>query len=80
MKAIREFQGVNASVDGDKILIHHAIHLGMAAARLQPFDCAGDQTRGPIQPPGLARQVNDLAGRARAGKLTLTTLPEEPTR
>ena len=32
VKAIRDFPGVNASVDGDRILIHKAIHLGMAAA------------------------------------------------
>lgn len=71
VKAIREFPGVNASVDGDKILIHKAIHLGMAAALpsgnlIVPVIKHADQYN--LQ--GLARQVNDLAGRARAGKLT----------
>ena len=71
VKAIRDFPGVNASVDGDKILIHKAIHLGMAAALpsgnlIVPVIKHADQYN--LQ--GLARQVNDLAGRARAGKLT----------
>jgi len=71
VKAIRDFPGVNASVDGDKILIHRAIHLGMAAALpsgnlIVPVIKHADQYN--LQ--GLARQVNDLASRARAGKLT----------
>jgi len=71
VKAIRDFPGVNASVDGDKILIHKAIHLGMAAALpsgnlIVPVIKHADQYN--LQ--GLARQVNDLANRARAGKLT----------
>ena len=58
-------------MDGDKILIHKAIHLGMAAALpsgnlIVPVIKHADQYK--LQ--GLARQVNDLAGRARAGKLT----------
>ena len=71
VKAILDFPGVNASVDGDKILIHKAIHLGMAAALpsgnlIVPVIRHADQYN--LQ--GLARQVNDLASRARAGKLT----------
>ena len=71
VKAIRDFPGVNASVDGDKILIHKAIHLGMAAALpsgnlIVPVIKHADQYN--LQ--GLARQINDLASRARAGKLT----------
>ena len=71
VKAIRDFPGVNASVEGDKILIHKAIHLGMAAALpsgnlIVPVIKHADQYN--LQ--GLARQINDLASRARAGKLT----------
>ena len=71
VKAILDFPGVNASVDGDKILIHKAIHLGMAAALpsgnlIVPVIRHADQYN--LQ--GLTRQVNDLASRARAGKLT----------
>ena len=71
VKAIRDFPGVNASVDGDRILIHKAIHLGMAAALpsgnlIVPVIKHADQYN--LQ--GLARQVNDLASRAREGKLS----------
>jgi 2-oxoglutarate dehydrogenase E2 component (dihydrolipoamide succinyltransferase) len=71
VKAIRDFPGINASVDGDRILIHKNIHLGMAAALpsgnlIVPVIKHADQYN--LQ--GLARQVNDLAARARAGKLT----------
>ena len=68
VKAIRDFPGINASVDGDRILIHKNIHLGMAAALpsgnlIVPVIKHADQYN--LQ--GLARQVNDLAARARAG-------------
>ncbi len=71
VKAILDFPGINASVDGDRILIHKNIHLGMAAALpsgnlIVPVIKHADQYN--LQ--GLARQVNDLAARARAGKLT----------
>ena len=71
VKAIRDFPGVNASVDGDNIHIHKAIHLGMAAALpsgnlIVPVIKHADQYN--LQ--GLARQVNDLANRARLGKLS----------
>lgn len=71
VKAIRDFPGVNASVNGDNIHIHKAIHLGMAAALpsgnlIVPVIKHADQYN--LQ--GLARQVNDLADRARSGKLT----------
>lgn len=71
VKAIRDFPGVNASVVGDQIHIHKAIHLGMAAALpsgnlIVPVIKHADQYN--LQ--GLARQVNDLANRARAGKLS----------
>lgn len=70
IKAIGDFPGVNASVDGDNIVIHKAIHLGMAAALpngnlIVPVIKHADQYN--LQ--GLARQVNDLATRAREGKL-----------
>jgi len=71
VKSIRDFPGVNASVDGDNIHIHKAIHLGMAAALpsgnlIVPVIKHADQYN--LQ--GLARQVNDLANRARLGKLS----------
>ena len=70
VKAIRDFPGVNAQVDGDRIIIKKDIHLGMAAALpsgnlIVPVIKHADQ----YNLVGLARQINDLANRARAGKL-----------
>lgn len=70
VKAIRDFPGVNAQVDGDRIIIKKDIHLGMAAALpsgnlIVPVIKHADQ----YNLVGLARQINDLASRARAGKL-----------
>ncbi len=70
VKAIRDYPGVNASVDGDRIVIKKQINLGMAAALpsgnlIVPVIRNADQ----LSLVGLANQVNDLANRARTGKL-----------
>lgn len=70
VKAIRDFPGVNAQVDGDRIILKKDINLGMAAALpsgnlIVPVIKHADQ----YNLVGLARQINDLANRARAGKL-----------
>lgn len=70
VQAIREFPGVNASVDGDKIIIRKNINLGMAAALpsgnlIVPVIKNADM----MNLAGLTKSVNDLANRARAGKL-----------
>lgn len=70
IKAIKDFPGVNASVDGDRIIIRKQINLGMAAALpsgnlIVPVIHNADQ----LSLVGLAHKVNDLADRARMGKL-----------
>ena len=70
VKAIRDFPGVNASVDGDRIIIKKQINLGMATALpsgnlIVPVIHNADQ----LSLVGLATRVNDLADRARTGKL-----------
>ena len=70
VKAIGDFPGVNASVDGDNVIMHKAIHLGMAAALpngnlIVPVIKNADS----FNLQGLTRAVNDLAKRAREGKL-----------
>ena len=70
IKAIGDFPGVNASIDGDNVVIHKGIHLGMAAALptgnlIVPVIKNADSYN--LQ--GLARAINDLANRARLGKL-----------
>jgi 2-oxoglutarate dehydrogenase E2 component (dihydrolipoamide succinyltransferase) len=71
VRAIRDFPGVNASVDGDRIILRKRIHLGMATALpsgnlIVPVIRDADQ----YNLVGLARAVNDLSARARANKLT----------
>ncbi len=69
-KAIRDFPMINISVDGDYIIKKKNINLGMAAALpngnlIVPVIKNADQ----LNLVGLAKQVNDLANRARMGKL-----------
>ena len=69
-KALREFPGVNASVDGDRIILKKGIHIGMAAATpegnlIVPVIRNADR----YNLNGLATIVNDLAARARQGGL-----------
>ena len=69
-KALREFPGVNASVDGDCIILKKGIHIGMAAATpegnlIVPVIRHADR----YNLNGLATIVNDLANRARQGAL-----------
>lgn len=69
-KAIRDFPLINISVDGDKIVKHKNVNLGMAAALpdgnlIVPVIKNADQ----LNLVGMTKAVNDLAGRARNGKL-----------
>lgn len=71
VKAIKDFPGVNISVDGDKIIMRRDINIGMAAAMpsgnlIVPVIKNADQ----LNLVGLAKKVNDLADRARNNKLT----------
>src|SRR5690606_16987450 len=69
-KALRDFPMMNISVDGDYIIKKKNINLGMAAALpsgnlIVPVIKNADQ----LNLVGLAKAVNDLANRARNGKL-----------
>jgi 2-oxoglutarate dehydrogenase E2 component (dihydrolipoamide succinyltransferase) len=69
-KSLRDFPLMNISVDGDRILKHKDINLGMAAALpdgnlIVPVIKRADQ----LNLVGMTKVVNDLAKRARAGKL-----------
>lgn len=70
-KALRDFPGVNASVDGDKIIYRKNVNVGMAAALptgnlIVPVIKNADQKN----LAGMASDVNRLANLARANKLT----------
>jgi 2-oxoglutarate dehydrogenase E2 component (dihydrolipoamide succinyltransferase) len=75
-RALKDFPMMNISVDGDKIIKHRSINLGMAAALddgnlIVPVIKNADQ----LNLVGMSKAVNDLAQRARANKLK----PEEIT-
>lgn len=70
-RALRDFPMMNISVEGDKIIKHKTINLGMAAALddgnlIVPVIKNADQ----LNLVGMSKAVNDLARRARANKLT----------
>lgn len=69
-KALRDFPMMNISVDGDKVIRHKDINLGMAAALadgnlIVPVIKKADQ----LNLVGMTKIVNDLANRSRSGKL-----------
>ena len=69
-KALKDFPGMNISVDGDYIIKRKNINLGMAAALpngnlIVPVIKNADQ----LNLVGMAKAVNDLGDRAKAGKL-----------
>lgn len=69
-KAIKDFPMINISVDGGRVIKRKHINLGMAAALpdgnlIVPVIKDADQ----LNLLGMAKKVNDLAGRSRIGKL-----------
>ncbi|MFV9550588.1 dihydrolipoamide acetyltransferase family protein [Algibacter sp. PT7-4] len=69
-KALRDFPMMNISLQGDKVIKKKNINLGMAAALpdgnlIVPVIKNADQ----LNLVGMTKQVNDLANRARIGKL-----------
>lgn len=70
IQAIKEYPMINISVDGNKIIRHKKINIGMAVALptgnlIVPVIKNADQ----LNLVGLARKVNDLAFRARKNEL-----------
>lgn len=75
-KTLKDFPLVNASVDGDKILVKKDINIGMAVALptgnlIVPVIKNADQ----LNMVGLTKRVNDIVKRARVNQLT----PDEVT-
>jgi 2-oxoglutarate dehydrogenase E2 component (dihydrolipoamide succinyltransferase) len=71
VKAIKEFPMINVSLDGSKIIKRKNINIGMATALpsgnlIVPVIKNADM----LNLTGLTKQVNDLANRARANKLS----------
>ncbi len=75
VRAIKDYPMINISVEGDKILVKKDINIGIAVALqngnlIVPVIKNADQ----LNLIGLTKQVNDLARKARANKLTAEDL------
>jgi pyruvate dehydrogenase E2 component (dihydrolipoamide acetyltransferase) len=73
IQALREFPQVNASIDGENIVYHRDIHLGMAVALDWGLIVPVIKNADEKSILGLARATQDLAERARTKRLK----PEE---
>lgn len=76
-KTLRDFPLINSSIDGNKIIKRKNINLGMATALpngnlIVPVIKSADE----LNLVGMAKRVNDLAGRARANKLNPDDIQE----
>ncbi|MEP6623568.1 MAG: dihydrolipoamide acetyltransferase family protein [Acidimicrobiia bacterium] len=68
--AVHSFPAVNASVDGDALVVHHDINLGIAVD-LEFSGLIAPVVRGAdaLRLRNVAREINDLAARARSKQL-----------
>lgn len=73
-EALKEFPTVNASWGGDSIILHRSVHLGVAVSLEKGLvvPVIRDADRKSVRE--LARSVQDVAARARAGRLTAEAL------
>ncbi len=69
IQALREFPQVNASIDGENIVYHRDIHLGMAVALDRGLIVPVIKNADEKSILGLARASQDLAERARSKRL-----------
>jgi 2-oxoglutarate dehydrogenase E2 component (dihydrolipoamide succinyltransferase) len=68
--ALKQYPLINASLDGDKILVKRYINIGVAVALENGLIVPVIKNADEKNLTGLARAVNDLAVRARSKKLT----------
>jgi pyruvate dehydrogenase E2 component (dihydrolipoamide acetyltransferase) len=73
VQALKEFRQVNASIDGDNVVYHKDVHLGMAVALDWGLIVPVIKNADEKSIVGLARATQDLAERARSKRLK----PEE---
>jgi 2-oxoisovalerate dehydrogenase E2 component (dihydrolipoyl transacylase) len=67
--ALREHRDVNATFGGDHILVHRDINLGISVGMEDALVVPVVKRADSLSIAGLARAINDLATRARDGKL-----------
>jgi 2-oxoglutarate dehydrogenase E2 component (dihydrolipoamide succinyltransferase) len=70
VKTLRDFPQINASVDGEKIIIKKNINLGIAVS-LPDYNLIVPNIKdaGSLNRAGIARKMNELASAARSNKL-----------
>ena len=75
-QAFADFPHINASIEGENLIVHHRVHMGIAVD-LGPDGLMAPVVRGAdsLDVPGLARAIRDVATRARGGAST----PDELT-
>jgi len=70
VRALKDFPQVNASVDGDKIVLKKRINLGIAVALPDNnLIVPNIKDADTLNLTGIAKRMNELAGKARANKL-----------
>jgi 2-oxoglutarate dehydrogenase E2 component (dihydrolipoamide succinyltransferase) len=73
VRALKDEPRMNATVRGETTVLHKRIHLGVAVEAEEGLIVPVIRDAGRLTLAGLARALEDLAGRARAGKI----LPDE---
>lgn len=76
IKALKEFPIVNASLDGDNIIVKKYINLGCAVAVEKGLVVPNIKNADQLNITGLARATNELANKARINKLTMDDLSD----
>ncbi|TDJ04563.1 MAG: 2-oxo acid dehydrogenase subunit E2 [Deltaproteobacteria bacterium] len=76
VKTLREFPTVNASLEGDNIILKKYINLGFAVATGDGLVVPNVKDADSLNMLGLARSVNELAEKARTKKLSMDDLSD----
>ena len=76
VKALKEFPTVNASIDGDNIVLKKYINIGCAVAVEKGLVVPVIKDADRLSLGGLAKATDDLAKKARANKLTMDDLSD----
>ncbi|MFP7253218.1 dihydrolipoamide acetyltransferase family protein [Terribacillus goriensis] len=69
-QALKEFPQLNSSWAGDKIIQHDEVNISIAVAKDQELFVPVIQTADDLSVKGIAKQITNLAKKARTGKLT----------
>lgn len=69
-QALKEFPQLNSSWAGDKIIQHDEVNISIAVAKEQELFVPVIQSADDLSVKGIAKQITNLAKKARTGKLT----------